>query len=68
MDLSWIIYVLIFLVVACAAFAVIKYLIMPVVPAAVQPFVWAVIGILLLIGLLVLIGASTGSLHIGHMH
>jgi hypothetical protein len=65
MDFSWLIWFLIFVVVLSVAFAIIKYLIMPVVPAPAQAVVWAIIGICLLIGLLVFIGSGSGFWH-GH--
>jgi hypothetical protein len=52
MDLSWIITFLVVVVVLSIAFAIVKYLIMPVVPAGAQPAVWAILGIILLIALL----------------
>ena len=63
MDLSWLIYLLIFLLVLAGAFAIIKYLIMPALPAPWQPFVWAIIGIALLIALLIFV--SGGGFHHG---
>lgn len=65
MDFSWLIWFLVFLVVASIAFAIIKYLIMPAVSPAIQPYAWAVIGIFLLIGLLVIISSSSGLWHGG---
>jgi len=65
MDFSWLIWFLIFVVVASIAFWIIKALIMPVVPAGAQPVVWAVIGICLLIGLLIFISSGTGFMHHG---
>ena len=53
MDFSWLIWFLVFVVVASIAFWILKALIMPVVPAGAQPVVWAVIGICLLIALLI---------------
>jgi hypothetical protein len=67
MDMNWIIGFLIFIVVASAAFCIIRWLIMPAVPAPAQPFVWAVIGILLLIGLLIFFsGSGTAFFHHGY--
>lgn len=60
MDLSWLIWFLVFVVVASIAFWIIKVLIMPVVPAPMQAIVWAVIGICLLIGLLVFFSGHAG--------
>jgi len=65
MDLSWLVWFLVFVVVASVAFAIIKYLIMPVVPAAAQPVVWAIIGIFLLIGLLIFFSGHAGLWHGG---
>jgi hypothetical protein len=64
MDFSWLIYLLIFLLVLAGAFAIIKFLIMPALPAPWQPFIWAIIGIALLIALLVFVGSGgSGFLH-----
>jgi hypothetical protein len=63
MDFSWLIWFLVFVVVASVAFWIIKALIMPVVPPAAQPVVWAVIGICLLIGLLIFVSNGTGWWH-----
>ena len=52
MDLSWLIGFLILVVILSVAFAIVKYLIMPAVTPAAQVYVWAVLGILLLIALL----------------
>jgi hypothetical protein len=66
MDFSWLIWFLVFVVVASIAFWIIKALIMPVVPAPAQAVVWAVIGICLLIGLLIFIGNGSGFFRRGH--
>lgn len=58
MDFTWLIPFLIFCVIAGAAFAIIKYFIMPAIPAPFQVFVWAVIGILLLISLIYFFGGA----------
>jgi hypothetical protein len=58
MDFSWLIWFLVCVVVLSIAFAIIKYLIMPVVPAPAQAAVWAIIGICLLIGLLIFFGGG----------
>lgn len=50
--MEWIIYFLVAVVVLSIGFAILKYLIMPVVPAAAQTAVWAIVGILMLIVLL----------------
>jgi hypothetical protein len=63
MDFSWLIWFLLFVVVASIAFAIIKYLIMPAVSPAAQPYVWAIIGIFLLIALVLFIGNGTGFFH-----
>jgi hypothetical protein len=60
MDFAWLIWFLVVVVVASIAFAIVKYLIMPVVPAPAQAAVWAVIGICLLIALLVFVGSGSG--------
>jgi hypothetical protein len=65
MDFSWLIWFLVAVVVLSIAFWILKALIMPVVPAAAQPVVWAIIGIALLIGLLVFIGSGSGFWHHG---
>jgi magnesium-transporting ATPase (P-type) len=56
MDFSWLIWFLVFVVVGSIAFAIVKFLIMPAVAPGAQPYVWAVIGICLLIGLLIVFG------------
>jgi hypothetical protein len=63
MDFSWLISFLIVVVVLCVGFAIIKYLIMPVVPAGFQAIVWAIIGIFLLIGLLYFFSNSGAFFH-----
>lgn len=63
MDFSWLIWFLVFVVVASIAFAIIRFLIMPAVTPAAQPYVWAVIGICLLVGLLIFIGNGSGFWH-----
>jgi magnesium-transporting ATPase (P-type) len=63
MDLSWIIWFLVVVVVLAVAYWIIKALIMPVVPAGAQPVVWAVIGILLLIALLIIMSSMGGFGH-----
>ena len=63
MDFSWLIWFLVFVVVASIAFWIIKALIMPVVPAGAQPVVWAVIGICLLIALLIFFSGHAGFWH-----
>jgi len=69
MDLSWLIWFLVVVVVLSIAFWIIKALIMPVVPAGAQPVVWAIIGICLLIGLLVFISQFGGGwFHHGYVH
>lgn len=68
MDFSWLIWFLVFVVVASIAFWIIKTLIMPVVPAPAQSVVWAVIGICLLIGLLIFIGEGSGHFHLGNLN
>jgi hypothetical protein len=66
MDFGWLIQLLIFLVIIGAAFAIIKYFIMPAIPAPLQVFVWAVIGILLLIALIYFFGS--GHNYFGNSH
>jgi hypothetical protein len=56
MDFSWLIQFLIVVVILSIAFAIVKYLVMPVVPAGAQAAVWAIIGIILLIALLYFVG------------
>ena len=68
MDFSWLIWFLIFAVVASIAFAIIKFLIMPAVAPGAQPYVWAVIGVFLLIGLLVFIGSGGSNFFHGGFH
>jgi hypothetical protein len=50
--MDWIIWFLVAVVVLSIAFAIVKYLIMPVVPPGAQPAVWAILGIIMLIVLL----------------
>jgi hypothetical protein len=52
MDFSWIIQFLIWVVVLSIGFAIVKYLVMPAVAPSIQVYVWAVLGILMLIALL----------------
>jgi hypothetical protein len=52
MDFSWIIWFLVVVVFVSIAFAIVKYLIMPVVPPGAQAAVWAILGIIMLIALL----------------
>jgi hypothetical protein len=68
MDLSWVIWFLIVCVVASIAFAIVKYLIMPAVAPGAQVYVWAILGILLLIGLLLLVSGSGGFHHGLNIH
>jgi hypothetical protein len=63
MDLSWLVWFLVLVVVLSIAYWIIKALIMPVVPASAQPVVWAIIGICLLIALLIFVGSGTGYVH-----
>jgi hypothetical protein len=63
MDLSWLIWFLVIVVVLAVAFWIIKALIMPVVPTGAQPVVWAIIGIFLLIALLIFISQFGGFWH-----
>ncbi len=51
MDLSWIVWFLVAVVILSIAFAIVKYLIMPVVPPGAQNAVWAILGIIMLIAL-----------------
>jgi len=57
MDLSWLIGFLIVVLVLAAAYFIIARFIMPAIPAGAQVFVWAVLGIVMLIALL--IGANS---------
>lgn len=52
MDLSWIIGFLILVLVLAAAYFIIARFIMPAIPAGAQVFVWAILGIVMLIALL----------------
>jgi beta-lactamase regulating signal transducer with metallopeptidase domain len=56
MDFSFLIWALLVIVVICIGFWILRTLIMPVVPAGLQPLIWAIIGIFLLIALLIFIG------------
>jgi hypothetical protein len=60
MDFSWIITFLIWVIVGSIGFAIVKYLIMPAVAAALQPYVWAVLGIILLIALVIFASGYLG--------
>ena len=52
MDLSWIIGFLIIVLVLAAAYFIIARFIMPAIPPGAQVFVWAILGIIMLIALL----------------
>jgi small-conductance mechanosensitive channel len=52
MDFSWIIGFLIIVLVLAAAYFIIARFIMPAIPAGAQVFVWAILGIIMLIALL----------------
>lgn len=52
MDLSWIIGFLILVLVLAAAYFIIARFIMPAIPPGAQVFVWAILGVLMLISLL----------------
>ena len=52
MDFSSLIHFLFLVVILSIAFAIVKYLIMPVVPAGAQTAVWAILGLILLIALI----------------
>ena len=52
MDLSWLIGFLIIVLILAAAYFIIARFIMPAVPAGAQVFVWAILGIVMLIALL----------------
>jgi 4-amino-4-deoxy-L-arabinose transferase-like glycosyltransferase len=65
MDLSWLVWFLVIVVVLSIAYWIIKALIMPVVPAPAQAMVWAIIGICLLIALIIFIGQGSGYWHHG---
>jgi hypothetical protein len=64
MDFSLIIWILVVAVVLSIAFAVIKFLIMPAIAPGAQVYVWAILGVLILIGLLYVI--SNGGFVHGH--
>ena len=66
MDLSWLVEFLIVVVILSVAFAIIKYLIMPAVAPAAVPYVWAIIGVLMLIALIAIFAGSGGSLFNHH--
>ncbi len=64
-DLMWIFWFLVFVVVLSVAYWIIKTLIMPVVPATVQPVVWAILGLVLLVTLVFFVaGHFPGSHHL----
>jgi hypothetical protein len=52
MDFSWLIGFLIIVLILAAAYFIIARFIMPAVPAGAQVFVWAVLGLVMLIALL----------------
>ena len=60
MDLSWLITFLIVVVVLSIAYAIVRYLIMPVVPAGAQAAVWAIIGLILLVALIYVVSGPLG--------
>jgi steroid 5-alpha reductase family enzyme len=65
MDLTWVVWFLVWVLVAVAAYLIIAKLIMPAVPAGAQPFVWAVLGIVILIALITFFaGGHFGRLNI----
>ena len=61
MDFSWIIGILIFALVLAGGYVLISRLIMPAIPPAIQVWLWAVIGICLLIMLLYFAGGHFGA-------
>lgn len=65
MDLSWIIGFLIVVLVLAAAYFIIARFIMPAIPASAQVFVWAILGILMLIALLYSVNGYWGH-HLVH--
>lgn len=61
--MEWIITFLIAVVVLSIAYAIVKYLIMPVVPPGAQAAVWAILGIIMLIALLYFAGGPMMGKH-----
>lgn len=60
-----IIWVLIVFLVVAVAYFIIARLIMPAIPAPMQTIAWAIIGVLLLIGLLLVVSEGVPSLGLG---
>jgi small-conductance mechanosensitive channel len=63
MDFSWIIGFLIIVLVLAAAYFIIARFIMPAIPAGAQVFVWAILGIIMLIALLYAVNGYWGGSH-----
>jgi len=62
MDFSWLIWLLVVVLVLALGYVIIKHLIMPAIPAPMQVWVWAIIGVGLLIALLIFVGGHWGNL------
>jgi small-conductance mechanosensitive channel len=63
MDLSWVIGFLIIVLVLAAAYFIIARFIMPAIPPSAQVFVWAILGIIMLIALLYAANGYWGGAH-----
>lgn len=63
MGLDWLIGFLIIVLVLAAAYFIIARFIMPAIPAGAQTFVWAVLGIVMLIALLYVANGYWGGPH-----
>ncbi len=64
MDFSWLIGFLIIVLVLAAAYFIIARFIMPAIPAGAQVFVWAILGIIMLIALLYAANGYWGGHHL----
>jgi hypothetical protein len=63
-DLMWIVWFLVVVVVFSVAYWIIRTLIMPVVPAGIQPVVWAIIGLVLLVSLVFFVAGHVPMHHV----
>lgn len=68
MDFSWIIGFLIIVLILAAAYFIIARFIMPAIPPGAAVFVWAVLGILMLIALLIGANSYWGGHHAITVH
>ena len=68
MDFSWLIGFLIIVLILAAAYFIIARFIMPAIPAGAQVFVWAILGIVMLIALLYAANGYWGGHHALTVH